>query len=234
MPHSEARAWWADVQHVRESIERRRAGGAESSTPLDAPAAPDSPATFDDPEERHDPEARRFTRDASDSLPLMDDLDWTSSRPARSRGRFDHARTDDGRSRRRSTPDRYDAGEPVDFDAERAALEDPPARRSRRAADADRAAATAIAPLAPPPARRTVQITGRTVAGPSLPRLVEVERRRPARSPAERVGPRPDRVALWAVLLGFFLILVAATSSHAATHPAHTGAAAIALHASPR
>ena len=139
-----------------------------------------------------------------------------------------------GRSRRGSSPERYDADEPLDFDAERAALEDPPVRRSRRGAEADSAAATATAPLAPPPARRTVQITGRTVSAPALPRLVEVERRRPARRPAERVGPRPDRVALWAVLLGFFLILVAATSSHAATHPAHASAAAVALHASPR
>ena len=225
MPHSEVQAWWADVQHVRESIERRRAGGAESSAPLDAP---DSPAPLDVPEER------RFTRDAADSLPLIDDLDWTSSLPARSRGRFEHTDADDGRSRRRSSAERYDGDEPLDFDAERAALEAPRARRSRRAADADTAAATATAPLAPPPARRTVQITGRTVSAPSLPRLVEVERRRPARRPAERVGPRPDRVALWAVLLGFFLILVAATSSHAATHPAHTNAAAVALHAAPR
>ena len=225
MPHSEAQAWWADVQHVRESIERRRAGGAESSAPLDAP---DSPAPLDVPEER------RFARDAADSLPLMDDLDWTSSLPARSRGRFEHTDADDGRSRRRSSAERYDGDEPLDFDAERAALEAPRARRSRRAVDANGSAATATAPLAPPPARRTVQITGRTVSAPSLPRLVEVERRRPARRPAERVGPRPDRVALWAVLLGFFLILVAATSSHAATHPAHTNAAAVALHAAPR
>jgi hypothetical protein len=225
MPHSEAQAWWADVQHVRESIERRRAGGAESSAPLDAP---DSPAPLDVPEER------RFTRDAADSLPLMDDLDWTSSLPARSRGRFEHPDAGDGRTRRRSSPDRHDADEPLDFDAERAALEGPSARRPRRAAEAGSAAATATAPPAPPPARRTVQITGRTVSAPSLPRLVEVERRRPARRPAERVGPRPDRVALWAVLLGFFLILVAATSSHAATHPAHTNAAAVALHAAPR
>jgi len=36
MPHSEAQAWWADVQHVRESIERRRAGAADPSAPLDA------------------------------------------------------------------------------------------------------------------------------------------------------------------------------------------------------
>jgi hypothetical protein len=72
--------------------------------------------------------------------------------------------------------------------------------------------------LRPPEQRRTVQITGRTIGAPSLPRLVEVDRRRPPRSSAHRIGHRPDRLALWAVLLAFFLILVAATSSsHAAT-----------------
>jgi hypothetical protein len=59
--------------------------------------------------------------------------------------------------------------------------------------------------------RRTVQITGRPVS--SL-RLVEVERRRPSRSPIERLGPRPDRIAMWAVLLGIFCCLVALTTAH--------------------
>src|SRR3954462_7539054 len=36
MPHSEAQAWWADVQHVRETIERRRAGLADASAPREA------------------------------------------------------------------------------------------------------------------------------------------------------------------------------------------------------
>jgi hypothetical protein len=43
------------------------------------------------------------------------------------------------------------------------------------------------------------------------------------------VGARPDRLALWAVVLGFFLIFVAVTStSHAATRApsARTAAAA--------
>jgi hypothetical protein len=215
MPHSEAQAWWADVQHVRESIERRRAGGAESSTPRDGP---------------HE---RRFSRAAADSLPEMGDLDWTSSLPARSGGRFDHTRGGDRAARRRAD-DRgvRRAEESWDFDAERAGLENEPARdgEARSSYTSDGATATMTAPLSPP-ARRTVQITGRTVAAP---RLVEVERRRPARRPAERVGPRPDRVALWAVLLGFFLILVAATSSHATAHPAHTTGAGVALHAPAR
>jgi hypothetical protein len=218
MPHSEAQAWWADVQHVRESIERRRAGGAESSAPPDAS------------------NERRFSRAAADPLHEMGDLDWTSSLPARSAGRFDHAGVADSAARRR--PDDRAANdpgpdEPWDFDAERATLEREPVwheePRSSSPGDGG-AAATLTAPLSPP-TRRTVQITGGTVAAP---RLVEVERRRPARRPVERVGPRPDRVALWAVLLGFFLILVAATSSHAATRPAHLNGAAVALHAPAR
>src|SRR5436305_11016526 len=48
------------------------------------------------------------------------------------------------------------------------------------------------------------------------PRLIEVRRRRPTRSAPERLGPRPDRVAMWALLLAVALVLVAATSSHAA------------------
>ena len=59
--------------------------------------------------------------------------------------------------------------------------------------------------------RRTVQITGRPV---SSMRLVEVERRRPPRSAIERLGPRPDRIAMWAVLLGVFCCVVALTTAH--------------------
>jgi hypothetical protein len=58
------------------------------------------------------------------------------------------------------------------------------------------------------PGRRTVTIRGQVAARPApRPR---------GRSPHERGGARPDRIAMWAVLLGVLLILVAATSSHAA------------------
>jgi len=49
-----------------------------------------------------------------------------------------------------------------------------------------------------------------------LPRLVDVQRRRPPRSPRELLGPRPDRIAMWALLMAVVLVLVAATTSHAA------------------
>ena len=62
--------------------------------------------------------------------------------------------------------------------------------------------------------RRTVTIHGRPA---DRYRPTTAQRRRPARRPHEREGFRPDRVAMWAVMLGFVLVLVAATSSHAAT-----------------
>ena len=232
MPHTEAQAWWADVQHVRETIERRRAGLADSS-------APDTGA-----------ETRFERRDAA-PVAMGDDLDWTQVSATRSRGRSDHSdhtapSYDDLLSTRPRRP-RADAG---DRPASRWRRDDEHSdteprldrsRRTRRGAVDERVALRAAAaddtpatPLAPP-RRRTVEITGRTVAAPPLPRLVEVERRRPPRRTLDRVGPRPDRIALWAVLLGFFLILVAATSSRAATPAAagHAGAT-VALHAPAR
>ena len=89
-----------------------------------------------------------------------------------------------------------------------------------RRAGPDRSAGTERRPAAPAQQRRstaterrTVTITGHPALMPARAKLVEVERRRPARPPVERVGHRPDRIAMWAVLLGFFLILVAAASA---------------------
>jgi hypothetical protein len=81
-----------------------------------------------------------------------------------------------------------------------------------------------------PPGRRTVTIRGQ-VADRRSPRLVEIERRRPPRRPRDRAMSRPDRVALWAVLLCLLLLVAAATSAHAAVrlHPSparHTAALA--------
>lgn len=71
---------------------------------------------------------------------------------------------------------------------------------------------TVPAPRAPA-ARRTVAITGRPEALRDVPRLREVERRRPTRRPADRVASRPDRIAMWAVVLGFVLILIASVTT---------------------
>ena len=181
MPQPDTRAWWDDVQYLREPLERKREKEARRGLRLDARAAAravaerhagDAIATLD-PAVVHEPDAMPRTRRFERSAPER-------------RGRF--SRGDDH-------------------------------------------GPTAPAPEAPialpaPSRRRTVEITGRTVGAPTLSGLVQIDRRRPARRPAERVGARPDRLALWAVVLGFFLIFVAVTStSHAATRAPSAGAA---------
>ena len=59
--------------------------------------------------------------------------------------------------------------------------------------------------------RRTVTIQGR-----GAERYRPSVDRRPAQRAHERSGFRPDRAAMWAVMLGVLMILAAATSSHAA------------------
>jgi hypothetical protein len=66
------------------------------------------------------------------------------------------------------------------------------------------------------PGRRTVKITGYG-SQRNLIYTSREPRRRPAERPYERAGFKPDRVAMWAVLLGVLLVLVAAMSAHAAT-----------------
>jgi hypothetical protein len=62
------------------------------------------------------------------------------------------------------------------------------------------------------PGRRTV-----TIRGQGSERYRAPTPRRPSERRHEREGFRPDRAAMWAVLLGVLLILVAVTSAHAAT-----------------
>jgi hypothetical protein len=98
-----------------------------------------------------------------------------------------------------------------------------------RAAERRPAGERAAERWATPPAhaRRTVLITGRpgdAVAplhhGPARTRAVATldgaPRVRPSRA-MTRMRARPDRIAFWAVVLGLFLVVVAAWSAHAAT-----------------
>ena len=133
MPHTEARAWWADVEHLRDVYERTDEARRRA--------------------ERADRAARRTPREHSH-------VEAEPSRPAAAR-RGAHPK------------------------------------------------GTAI------PARRTVEIRGRTVPAPTVPRTVEADRRRPPRRPIERVGARPDRLAMWALLMGIVLILVAVGTADA-------------------
>ena len=62
--------------------------------------------------------------------------------------------------------------------------------------------------------RRTIVITGNP--GPAPRRRATAQRYPARRSAAQRqIAARPDRVALWAFLLGLFLIFMAAATAHA-------------------
>ncbi len=64
--------------------------------------------------------------------------------------------------------------------------------------------------------RRTIVIRGQG-APTYAPDPIRAARRRPPRRASERIaGTRPDRAALWAVLMGVFLILVAVLTAHGA------------------
>ena len=134
MAHTEARAWWADVEHLRDVYERTDEARRRA--------------------DRADLEARHAGRERLHS-------DAEAPRPGAAPRRGGHAK------------------------------------------------GTAI------PARRTVEIRGRTVPAPAVPRTVEVDRRRPPRRPVERVGTRPDRLAMWALFMGIVLILVAVGTADA-------------------
>jgi peptidoglycan lytic transglycosylase len=105
-------------------------------------------------------------------------------------------------------------------------LQRPAEERSAQRRTAEERAAERWA-TRPAHARRTVQITGRPgeIAAPA-PRASSARaatrtasrpatRNRPNRA-VTRIRARPDRIALWAFVLGVFLVLVAAWSAHAA------------------
>ena|SRR5205085_4611689 len=96
---------------------------------------------------------------------------------------------------RRTTPGRTD-DRPRPVAALRADLSGP----------ADDAPRPRAQPAGGVPGRRTVTITGQTYAP---------ARRRPQRPIHQRPGFQPDRFAMWAVLLGMLLVLIAALSAHA-------------------
>jgi hypothetical protein len=85
-----------------------------------------------------------------------------------------------------------------------------------RVAPSPTAESPVVQPAEAPPAgvRRTVRIQGR---GADPFRSAPSVRSRSAYSAsplARRVGASPDRLAMWAMLLGFVLVIVASLSSH--------------------
>jgi hypothetical protein len=224
MPSTDAPNWWADVQQEREDlarpgrrpaddwlgedidfIPRRRIGRAVA--PVEEPAAP------------------RFTADRDGvAHPLHGVFVPTAT----------HAPLDDGAG----APRRKGAVAPARETAATSrtielTIDDGPTIVATPADMAHELAHLSAAddPFAtpPPPAgtRRTVQIKGR----PSESRMPSMAQRHRGRTASDRVGARPDRIALWAVALGAILILLAAMTSSSQAAVAHRAATAPAVSA---
>ena len=207
--HGLDRPWAARQQPVREGSARegsvRREPVREESVrrePVREESARQEPVREGSARQ----EARRERSARAARAGLADE--WDGSQPAAPEGT--RARPEAGLA----------IGLPVGGEGAReAAAHEPVLRFEQSAADdiwADRAGAAG--------GRRTVVITGRgserrhDVSGRSRLRRRSWEASLPVH---ERAGFRPDRVAMWAVLLGLILLLVAATSSHAAVLAAH-------------
>src|SRR4051812_24756773 len=230
MAQAPARAWWEDVEHLREAAERRiaereRAQREGRDRPVLTPLRPrgDEGPSADRP-------TGRFRRADAGPAPR-------TRRPGGAAVASARAATAEATARVLEPaeldldvdPDREPDVAPAPADEPAAVRPTRPNRReelSRLAQEQERAAERAAAGRARTrasggsPTRRTIEIRGRTVGAPALaavpsPRDVAPgARRRPSRTPAERFAARPDRVAQWAFLLGLFLIAVAALSGH--------------------
>ncbi len=219
-----AAPWWADVQHLRPRDER-------DGTP--APRAWADDADFTD----------ALERDSFGSDTLADHhagrAAFMRAEPRRSSvatAVLDLSDFEDALAAVRDPLPADDRPLPLDFDVDdvdwaptrRPAseileeLDWQPAKRFARAA-ADLAANREArferpgAAPAPQPARRTITLTGDAVERTSAAAVAEGaaprRQRRPRATAAERLAGRPDRVAMYAVVLGIVLILVAALSA---------------------
>jgi hypothetical protein len=204
-------AWWAEVAHLREDIERRRAEQAELARSQSA-------------EGRHRP---RFQREAETSGRRLVDAELAelaSAAPSRRHepeheageatqrtGRFDR---EGGASMTTTAPRDEPRSEPIS-PAALLSLDvnwQEPVRKQPTGEFTE-----LIIPGQGVPGRPTVQIRGHGAEARFEALLQERARRRPPRTVSERLGPRPDRVALWALLLAVVLVITAVATADAST-----------------
>jgi hypothetical protein len=223
MPSTDAPNWWADVQQEREDLAgsgrrpaddwlgeeidflpRRRLSRTAPGDDRAAAARADVAPGADHP--LHGvfvPTASHAP--VADAVATSRTIELTRDEPSRSR------RSASPRTIELTTTDEVVVAAPADVAHELAHL------------------SAADDPFASPPppagARRTVQIKGRP-ANLGLPSMAQRHRGRTA---SERVGHRPDRIALWAVALGAILILLAAMTSSSQAAVPHRAASAPAV-----
>jgi hypothetical protein len=209
-------AWWSEVEHLREGIERKRAQATE-------------PRGF---ERVADAEGGRFARRQQELTTTERDrvdaeLAELASPARREReplhfepveapsrtGRFDR---DDTILLTRDD-DEADAPPPAEPISPAALLSLDVGWQETVRGEPKGEFTELIIPGQGVPGRPTVQIRGRGAEGRVDALLPDRARRRPSRTVSERLGPRPDRVALLALLLAVVLIITAVATADAST-----------------
>jgi len=194
-------AWWAEVEHLREDIERRRAEAGETSGFERVAAQPGGRFS------RAQAEAVTSERELVDaelanlaSPASREEQDAPADAAPRRTGRFDRA------DELPSEPISPAALLSLDVGWQEPVREEPVGEFTEL-----------IIPGQGVPGRPTVQIRGRGAEGRVDALMPERARRRPPRTVSERLGPRPDRVALYALLLAVVLIITAVATADAST-----------------
>ena len=191
MSDTAAQPWWADVQHLRP----REDGGTRRREDLESPASatPIRRATgrFTRTEAATSPLETAVAVAITDDLPRLDDIDWHE---------FVEGHTESVDASGAALPyasSSTEALDGLDWDAPKV-WDDEPQRD-------------------PVTGRRTVEIKGQVGGAATAtvddPVSYSTARRHAPRTAGERFHARPDRVALWAFLLGVILMLVAALSA---------------------
>jgi hypothetical protein len=144
------------------------------------------------------PRERRFTHEGDRHLRAVDGEPSGAEAPETqepAKPDVPRGRVDDGRRTIR-------IGKDEDVPSEIAAI------TADRDIDTDEVAVP-VAPAEAPAERRTVKIGGRPEGSLEAARYQRDRARRPRPTAHERVGHRPDRIAMWAFALGLLLILIA-------------------------
>jgi hypothetical protein len=177
---------WGVGDDVFEQMPRNRFSRAADAPPRERRFAREDGPREDTPERR-----LRAVEDApEDAAPERGE----AAPPEREEPRSDvpRGRVDDGRRTIR-------IGRDEDLPSEIAAI----------AADRDINTEELAVPDKAEPERRTVKIGGRPEGSLEAARYQRDRARRPPRTAHERVGHRPDRIAMWAFALGLLLIVIA-------------------------
>ena len=211
-------AWWSEVEHLREGIERKRAQATEP-TGFDRVAGAKDGRFARRQEELTATERDRVDAEladlASSSRRDRDAFDFEPADAPQRTGRFDRDDADDALLL--PLDDEPDLGPPPEPISPSALLSLDVGWQESVRREPEGEFTELIIPGQGVPGRPTVQIRGRGTEGRVDALLPDRARRRPSRTVSERLGPRPDRVALWALVLAVVLIITAVATADAST-----------------